>query len=120
VPHLIFEYTANLEGEVDFRALALPLHHLLAEKAGARLGDCKSRWRPTADFVIGGDEEPGAFVHLTLHLLAGRPRQVLEEVGEAALAALAGAFGGRGTTGVQLSVEVREMAKELYFKQRAE
>lgn len=124
MPHLFFEHSANLPA-VDFPSLALPLHEILAEKAGARLGDCKSRWRRTDDFLVGNDESEQAFLHLAIDLLAGRPQAVLLEIGKAALEALGTAV--RAQIGdqpeldeIQISVEVREMSREGYFKELIE
>ncbi len=118
MPHLTLEYTANLGVRAPNRDLLLRLHHLLESEAGIRVENCKSRWRGLPDWAVGDGQGESAFVHLDIRLLEGRPLETREALGREALEVLKGHF-HPPLAGVelQITVEVREIRKALYFKE---
>ena len=117
MPHLTLEYTSNLRQESPDAGLLLSLHRLLESAAGVRIGNCKSRWREVDRWAVGGGEGESAFVHLDIRLFEGRPEEVRRAVGAGALDILKDHFlPAPPGVELQISVEVREIRRSLYFK----
>jgi len=117
MPHLILEYTANLDHARPTRELLLSLHHMLNAVAGIRVENCKSRWRRVDNWVVGTGDGTSAFVHLDLRFLEGRSVEIQQAVGEGALEALRSHFlPGPPGVDLQVTVEVGEIRKATYFK----
>jgi 5-carboxymethyl-2-hydroxymuconate isomerase len=117
MPHLTLEYSNNLPAEADFDALFARLHAALVEIGSFRLADLKSRAVPH-DVVRVGDGSPErVFVHLTVAIFAGRVPAQQQEIGERLLAILQAAFAPAwNDRPCDLTVELREMRREGYFK----
>jgi 5-carboxymethyl-2-hydroxymuconate isomerase len=117
MPHLTLEYSDNLPAPVDFDALFARLHEALVEIGSFRPADLKSRAVPHSRFRIGAGSPENVFVHLTVAIFAGRPPAQQQEIGERLLAILKAAFeqawAGRPC---DITVELREMRREGYFK----
>lgn len=113
MPQITLEYSANLPGEIASEELLLALHRILRDVGGLRIGNCKSRVVPAARFLVG--EGGGAFVHLDVRFLEGRPPEVKRSLGEALLAALREAYGACGE-GLQITVEIGDIPRAAYFK----
>ena len=77
-------------------------------------GDEGLAQRPASPHSGLGSAEEG-FVHLDVRFLAGRPSEVKRAVGEALLAALRAAY-VLGERPVQITVEIRDIPQESYFK----
>lgn len=117
MPHLTLEYTANLAHVAPTPDLHLALHHLLHSVAGIRIENCKSRWRRVDDWVTGAGEAEGAFVHLDLRFLEGRPPELCTAVGRTALDLLRTHFEkDTEDLDLQITVEVGEISRAGYFK----
>ena len=120
MPHLTLEYTRNLAEKAPPSDLFLKVHRLLASAAGIRIGNCKSRWLETENWVVGDGEGESAFVHLSISFLEGRPLETRQDVGAGALEILRSHFlpAPKGVD-LQITVEVREIQEVLYFKDPA-
>lgn len=117
MPQITLEQSGNIDPAPDHGALFRELHGLLAETAGVRASDCKSRLMVHERFLVGDGEAEGAFVHLSIGLFAGRPAAVKEAIGRGALALLARHYAAaRGGRALQITVELRDLARESYFK----
>ncbi len=117
MPHLTLEYTSNLRHRCPEPALLLGLHRVLESAAGVRIGNCKSRWREVDRWTVGDGKGESAFVHLDIRLLEGRSEAERRAVGTAALEILRDHFlPAPDGVDVQITVEVREIRKALYFK----
>ena len=70
-------------------------------------------------YRVGNNAESKAFAHLTIRIFAGRSPAVKTELGRAALALLKQhlAEASEGLD-VQLTVEIRDIDREAYFKDR--
>ncbi len=115
MPHLTLEYTDNLHVDVDFGGLFARIHKVLAEDGGIRIGNCKSRAVQLDSYRVG-DGEPVAFVHADLRFLEGRSQDVKTQLGARILEILNEAFGSRASSEVQITVEIRDIARNGYFK----
>lgn len=117
MPQILLEYTDNISERPDFKMLLLSLHFLLQDLASAELAACKSRVKELTNYCIGDGGEQQAFVHLSIGLLAGRSQEVKDQVGNAASQLLQKHFqNSYGNYATQISVQILEMPKELYFK----
>ncbi len=117
MPQLTLEYTDNIQQEVDFAKVFGEAHSVLSNVGGIRLENCKSRAVKQVDYFIGNGESKGAFVHLDVAFLVGRPLEVKQEIGRRILGILEKSYAPSLTKqDLQITVEVRELARELYFK----
>jgi 5-carboxymethyl-2-hydroxymuconate isomerase len=117
MPHLTLEYSDNLPAPVDLGALFARLHEALVEIGSFRLADLKSRAVPQPRFRVGAGSPESVFVHLTVAIFAGRAPAQQQEIGERLLVILKATFEpawlGRPC---DITVELREMRREGYFK----
>jgi len=118
MPHLKLEYSTNLDAAVASPELLLDLHRTLERVAGITLGNCKSRAIPAPRFVVADGEPGGAFVHLDVRFLEGRPLEVRQALGDALLKRLVDAYGA-DRPGLQVTVEITESPHATYFKHPA-
>lgn len=117
MPHIILEYTSNIGESTNWNRFFTKVHLLLHQEAGVQVEDCKSRAVRHESFFIGGGEEYGGFVHLEVGLLSGRSADLINRVGEVLLQLLVEEFGtGTAAAKVQLTVEVRDLVRDHYFK----
>ena len=72
MPHLVLEYSANVDCPPDLPVLFGWFHEVLAETGGIRHDNCESRARPADPFLVGSGSESDAFVHLDIRFLEGR------------------------------------------------
>jgi len=115
MPHLRLEYSTNLDEAIASLDLLIDLHRTLERVAGISIGNCKSRAVPVPRYVVAAGEAAGAFVHLDVRFLEGRPLEVRRALGEALLARLLEAYGA-GRAGLQVTVEITESPRSTYFK----
>lgn len=109
MPHIIVEYSQNLQGELDVPALLTSLHETLA--AG---GIDKSRIKTRAivcEAVVGEKGLSGKMAHATLLLLEGRDIPTKKQYGDALHAVLKNAV----PEGCAATLEIRDMIKETYY-----
>ena len=117
MPHATLEYTQNVIDVVDHHDLFRRLHEIMTGAGPFTLADIKSRVYACEHFYIADGNPHNAFVHLSLSVLEGRDPEVLDAVGKRALTLLRESYGeSLASLNCQLTVEVREMARPLYFK----
>ncbi len=117
MPQLTLQYTDNIGSPVDFDHLFSQLHEVLSDVAGIRIENCKSRAMELSDYRIGRGEAGGAFVHVDVAILAGRPIETRGEIGRRMLEVLRGAYAQPlDELDLQITVEIRDMQSDLYFK----
>jgi len=115
MPHLVLEYTANLLPEFDpLQALHRMNTVLLA--SGEFVPDhIKSRAIRLDDYLVG-DSEPGSYMHVRLHLLAGRRPDAKAAITEGLVAALRSCIRGGSCFPVQITAEALDMDRSAYSK----
>jgi 5-carboxymethyl-2-hydroxymuconate isomerase len=117
MPQLTLQYTDNIGAPVDFDHLFSQLHEVLSEVAGLRIENIKSRAMAQSDYSVGRGEAGGAFVHVEVAILAGRPLETKEKIGRLLLDILRAAYAQPlDELNLQITVEVRDLQKDLYFK----
>ncbi|WP_054703601.1 5-carboxymethyl-2-hydroxymuconate Delta-isomerase [Bacillus sp. JCM 19041] len=74
MPHIVVEYTRNLDATIQCDRLLPALHSVLLKQPDVfPIGGIRSRAIPLDHFYIAdGSEKDDAFVHLTLKIGAGR------------------------------------------------
>lgn len=117
MPHLTLQYTDNIQRKPDFAPLFSRLHDVLSEVGGIQIGNCKSRAIRLEDYFVARGGPEHAFIHLDIAVLAGRSVDLKQEIGRFCLEALnhqlAPSFDGLE---LQITVEIRDMPKDAYFK----
>lgn len=117
MPHLTLEYSAPLPLAVDIPAVLAGLHRVLDASGEFQLPQVKSRAVPLATTLVGDGGRPGVFVHLTVAILSGRDAACRRRLSEACLGELRGHFDPLYQRyPCDLTVEIREMARESYAK----
>jgi 5-carboxymethyl-2-hydroxymuconate isomerase len=87
MPHVIAEYSANLEDSLDVRGLVDDLHQVMVESGLADIPAYRTRAK-RRDMVRVGDGNPAnAFVHITARLRVGRSKEQQTKLADALLAA---------------------------------
>lgn len=119
MPQITLEHTANLHPERSWDDLLGRLHDQIAGLTGIETQSCKSRVLTLESYCVGNGDENQAFAHLTIRIFAGRSPAVKTELGRAALALLKHHLAAsRDDLNVQLTVELRDIDRESYFKDR--
>ena len=117
MPHLIVEYSSNLESFPEAHALDALNATIIATGQVQHEQDLKSRTIRTEHFVIGSDPTAlRGFVHAELRLLAGRTPEMKRDLSDRIGAVLREHTPKPDGMLVQLSVDIVDMDKASYFK----
>jgi 5-carboxymethyl-2-hydroxymuconate isomerase len=110
MPHVILEYSSNLDSAVDIRGLLKDLHEAVIESGIAEPVAVRSRAEPRDVFRVGDGDPKNAFVHVVARVRIGRPQDKLKAFGESMLARverrMEAAF---NTHRVAITVEIHEI-----------
>jgi len=87
MPHIIAEYSANLEDRLDVQALVDDLHRAAVESGVAELAGIRTRAARRQYFRVADGKPENGFVHIVARLRVGRPEEKRKALGEALLAA---------------------------------
>jgi 5-carboxymethyl-2-hydroxymuconate isomerase len=83
MPHLIYEYTANLREEGDIPGLVRKSNEVLIAQGGVfPIGGIRSRAICLTDYCMADGEADYAFVHATLKVGAGRSEEAKQTAGD--------------------------------------
>jgi 5-carboxymethyl-2-hydroxymuconate isomerase len=108
MPHLTFEYTANLAFEAQ--PLLARMHSELVATGVINLKGLKSRAVRHVEYRIADGNPAYAFVHVNLLIREGRSVEVQKELAQRVMAVLQETFGGRFEDSyLSLSVDIKEM-----------
>ena len=108
MPHLILEYSDNLE--FDLKALFASLHDELVATGAVNMKGLKSRAIRHTEYLIADGFEGYKFVHLDMLLREGRPHEVQKEASQRAMNVLQETLGHYFESDyISLSVNLREM-----------
>ena len=110
MPHIVVEYSANLEPQVPPRRLVDALHRAALETGVFPIGGLRTRAERRDVYAVADGDPENAFVAVTARIGQGRDRATRARVAGALMAALeaetAEAF---RTRGLGLTVEVQEI-----------
>jgi len=110
MPHIVIEYAAPLEQEVDIQAL---VEAAFAGAEASTLFDpaaIKARAHAVDAYWTGGDKQP--FVHITVKLLPGRTNAQKKALSASVFDAVAAML----KPDIALSVEVNDLDADVYTK----
>jgi 5-carboxymethyl-2-hydroxymuconate isomerase len=89
LPHLIVEYSANIEDQIALDALLDKLHTCALSTGVFPIGGLRVRAHRADAYRIADKAPDNAFVHVTALIGHGRPLDVQQRAGEELLATLA-------------------------------
>ena len=110
MPHVVVEYSANLEEELDIRALLQKIHAAVLASGVFKVSAIRTRAERREVYVIADGDPDNAFMHIDVRMGAGRDATTRMSVAQGVLDTIAAetreVF---KRTGLGLSVEVREI-----------
>lgn len=116
MPHIIAEYSANLEDCLDVQGLVDDLHQAAIDSKVAELVAIRTRAARREHFRVADGNPANGFVHIVARLRIGRPETLRQALGEKLLAAadkrLAAVY---PTHPIGLTVEIYEI-EEMTFR----
>lgn len=118
MPHLTIEYSANLAGFPEAEVLAELNQTVTASPEVADEADLKSRCVVHDRYAIGTVPDGRAFVHAQLRLLSGRTPEAKKDFSERIAVVLRRLTPRPAGLLVQLSVEIVDMDRPSYVKER--
>ena len=82
MPHLMVEYSTNLEQYVDIDELMLMIHESALKTGVFPLGGIRTRAEPRDKYLIADRDPDNMFIHVLARIGHGRPLEVRKEAGE--------------------------------------
>jgi 5-carboxymethyl-2-hydroxymuconate isomerase len=117
LPHLIVEYSANVEELIALDSLLDKLHACALETGVFPLGGLRVRAHRTDAYRIADKAPDNGFVHVTALIGHGRPLDVQQRAGEQLMAALTAHLDELyKTSPLAISLTVQEFHPVLNFK----
>lgn len=110
MPHLIVEYSRNVEEDVAPRELLRRLHETMVATPVFPLGGIRVRAAPRDLYIVADGDPDNAFVALVLRIGRGRDEAMRKSISEALMATLAAVMApSLMKRGLSLSVEIQEI-----------
>ncbi len=120
MPHLVLEYSANLDAIIDMGALCRLLNKTLFETKLFELGAIRVRAVRSEAYAIADDLPQNSFLDANLRIGVGRSQEEKKRVGEALFAVLSDFFKLQfATPHFALTLEIREIDAQLSWKKNA-
>jgi 5-carboxymethyl-2-hydroxymuconate isomerase len=117
LPHLIVEYSANIEERIALDALLDKLHTCALATGVFPLGGLRIRAHRADVYRIADNAPENGFVHLTALIGHGRPLDVQQRAGEALFAVVTEHLAALyGESPLAISLNVQEFHPVLNFK----
>lgn len=113
MPHIIAEYSSNLESEIDVSAMLSDMHAALGEHLGG-VERIKTRGIKLDHAVVGDQGADGRVIHITLLLLEGRDVET-KQTYSAAIIEHAKKQTDELSQPCAVTLEVRDMDKATYI-----
>ncbi|GMG87445.1 5-carboxymethyl-2-hydroxymuconate Delta-isomerase [Biformimicrobium ophioploci] len=113
MPHLVIEYSADIEEEVALPALISAGHKAMVDSGLFNSNAIKSRAIPVQHYIAG--EHDASFIHAEVRILDGRTSDQKRALSEQVFNALC----RQAETVPAVSVEVRDMERDCYSKRTA-
>lgn len=120
MPHFNLEYSANLDGRVDFEALCGVVLETILSTGLFEVGAVRVRALRSDAYAIADRLPDNAFIDMSFRIGAGRSAEEKKRAGEAIFAAVANELSTLfATPHFALSLEIREIDPELSWKKNA-
>jgi 5-carboxymethyl-2-hydroxymuconate isomerase len=117
VPHLIIEFSANLEEAIDIEGLVDAMHEAATGMDALPTGGIRTRAVARNIFRIADGHPDNGFISVTLRIAEGRSAEVRKTVGDTLFAALSGYVEDVcHRTPLSLALEVQEIVPENRWK----
>lgn len=117
VPHLIVEYSANIEQSIALGELLDALYRAALSTGAFPLGGIRVRAHRTDHYRISDCDAANGFVHVTAMLGHGRPLDVRRRIGEELMGALTDHLEQLfASAPLAISLNIQEFHPELNFK----
>jgi 5-carboxymethyl-2-hydroxymuconate isomerase len=118
VPHLVVEYSANIEDAIEIDSLLDKLHARALETGVFPLGGLRVRAYRADRFRIADKSPENGFVHVTASIGHGRALDVQQRAGEQLFATLTEHLARvYATSPLAISLNIQEFHPVLNFKQ---
>lgn len=88
MPHIIVEYSANLEGSLNVQELCDDLHQVAINSGVAEVAAIRTRAKKRDIYRIADGNPKNAFVHVVMRLRIGRNEDVRSGLADALLIAV--------------------------------
>jgi 5-carboxymethyl-2-hydroxymuconate isomerase len=88
MPHLIIEYTSNLNDRIDIDRFVKALHKVAAEMPELPMEGLRTRAIELTRYRVADGDPENAFVHVVLRLRPGRAPEVKRSIGDRLFAAV--------------------------------
>lgn len=88
MPHLIVEYSANLERDIGIHELVAALHAAALETGVFPIGGIRTRAARRDVYAIADNDPDNSFIHVQARIGAGRPPEIRQKAAEHIFAAL--------------------------------
>lgn len=116
MPHLTIEYTDNLREVFDPSAAVRHVNTAVLANGEFEPEQVKTRAQSLPYYRVGHADGGEAFIHVRIHVVAGRTLDLRQRLGKAALTGVQQALAPAPGLTVQLTAEVNEMQAETYQK----
>lgn len=88
MPHLILEYSANLDADIDIAGLVRTIHEAALATGVFPIGGCRTRAMRRDIYVIGDGHPDNRFIHLQARIGTGRSPEIRQQAAEQIFATL--------------------------------
>lgn len=120
MPHFVIEYSANLDGQVDFGALCQRVHQTIVDTGLFELGAIRVRCHRAGIYAITDYDPRNAFIDMSFRVGVGRSQQDKQRTGEAIFEAVAAEVATLfDSQHFALSLEIREIDPQLSWKRNS-
>ena len=117
MPHIVIEYSANLNGRVDLAALLRAVHAAALDSGVFPVGGLRTRAAERAHYLIADGHPDNAFVHAAVRIGHGRDAATKKRAGERLFAALCAELEPLyAAAPLAISLDIQEIDPALSFK----
>ena len=117
MPHVIVEYSANLEPKMDVPGLIGALHEAALGTGLFDIDGIRSRAVRREIYKVSDGNPENGFIHITARVGQGRPAEARENLGKTLLSATETVLDDLlSSTPVSLAVEVHEIDRSMTFR----
>lgn len=115
MPHIIVEYTSDLDGTFDAPSVLKSINAVVAAHYDGDANRIKSRALCYSDYHIGNHGGEGSMVNIVLQLIEGKTDEAKDAMGRAVFDYANETFKSDNDR-FQVSLEIRELSKQFYYK----
>jgi 5-carboxymethyl-2-hydroxymuconate isomerase len=117
MPHIILEYSSNVQEKKSFDILFSQFHQIFVTIGSVEEINCKSRAMKCDVFCIGDGNSKNGFIHAEIRFLEGWSIDMIQTMGIGILKILQKHFSkSLQELNLQISVEFITFPSNLYFK----